>query len=250
MNKIKLEDSNPSAKMITILIAIIILSFQFKIIVTMSVFISCLILMIFFSNAKIKSIAKILFPALFAAFGMFMMGLYYSKNNSITNVNISEISSVSEALTSTISNNLITGLQLGTRILAYAGLGTLFTLTTDKEDFISSLMHQCHLTPKFAYGILAAVHMIPNLGREYKNASFALRTRGLKVGLFSLKPTFAMLVNSIYWSENIAKAMESKGFSDNEKRTYYLNPKVKKSDIIFSIISLLLLIISVIYAPF
>jgi energy-coupling factor transport system permease protein len=249
MNKIKLENWNPSVKMFTILLLIVILSFQFKIYVTMSVFISCLILMIFFSNAKIKSMAKILLPALFASFGMFIMGLYYSKTNSITNVNITEITSVSEALTSTISNNLITALQLGTRILAFAGLGTLFTLTTDKEDFISSLMHQCHLTPKFAYGILAAVHMIPNLGREYKNASFALKTRGLKVGFFSLKPTFAMLVNSIYWSENIAKAMESKGFSDNEKRTYYLNPKVKVLDLVFSSIVLIFIILGIFIAP-
>jgi len=217
----KVENWNPSVKMITILLSVVILSFQYKVYVTMGVFCFSMIMMLFFSNAKLKSIIKILLPAFFAAFGMFMMGLYYSKNNSITAMNISDISSVPYALRAAMSTNLITALQLSSRILAYAGLGIFFALTTDEELFISSLMHQCHLSPKFAYGILAAVHLVPNLGREYKNALFAFRTRGMNVSAFSIKPMFAMLVNSIYWSENIAMAMQSKGFSDNDERTYY-----------------------------
>lgn len=246
----KVENWNPSIKMITILLSVIILSFQYKVCVTMGVFCFCLLAMLFFSNAKIKSIIKILLPALFAAFGMFMMGLYYSKSNSITSMNITQNTSITYALRAAMSTNLLAALQLGSRILAYAGLGSFFALTTDDELFISSLMHQCHLSPKFAYGILAAVHLVPNLGREYKNAIFAFRTRGMKVNFLSLKPIFAMLVNSIYWSENIAMAMESKGFSDNENRTYYIEVKVKRIDIFLSITILFILITSIIFSKF
>lgn len=250
MYKPKCENWNPSIKIITVLLSVIILSFQFKILVSSGVFVLCLITMIFFSNAKKISILKILIPALFAAFGMFMMGLYYSKNSSITKINLSEVSSLPYAVRASMSNNLISAMQLGSRILAYAGLGIFFSLTTDEDSFINSLMHQCHLSPKFAYGILAAVHLVPNIGREYKNALLALRTRGMNVNFLSIKPMFSMLVNSIYWSENIAKAMQSKGFSDNDERTYYRIIKVKLSDYIISITVLVSLFLSIYFAPF
>jgi len=249
LKNLKVERWNPSVKMFTVLLSVILLSFQYKIIVTLGVFLFSLIMMLFFSDARFKSIIKILIPATFAALGMFVMGLYYSKNNSITSMDVSDISSVPYALRAAMSTNLISASQLGSRILAYAGLGIFFSLTTDEEFFISSLMHQCHLSPKFAYGILAAVHLVPNLGKEYKNAVFAFRTRGIRVGVLSLKPVFAMLVNSIYWSENIAMAMQSKGFSDNESRTYYIEPKVGVYDILLSIAVLSLIVFGINSAP-
>ena len=66
-----------------------------------------------------------------------------------------------------MSRNLYTALQLATRLLAYAGLGMLFALSTSGEFFIASLLHQCHLPPRFAYGILAAFHLMPGMVREF-----------------------------------------------------------------------------------
>ena len=250
MKSIKVENWNPSVKMISILLYVIILSFQYKVFVSLGVFTLCLMAMVFFSNAKIKSIFLFLAPAFFAAFGMFMMGLYYSKNASIEASDISQISSIPYTVRAAMSTNLDTAFQLGTRILAYAGLGIFFALTTDRELFISSLIHQCHLSPKFAYGILSSLHLVPNIGKEYKNALFAFRTRGMRVRFFSTKPLFAMLVNSIYWSENIAMAMHSKGFSDNGERTYYIETKVVVGDLILSLALIILLVIGIYYSPY
>lgn len=137
-----------------------------------------------------------------------------------------QLSTVPYAVRAAMSRNLYTALQLATRLLAYAGFGTLFALTTDGEYFISSLMHQCHLPPKFAYGILAAFHLMPNMVKEFRQVKLAFAARGVRTGACSLKPVFTMLVNSIRWSECVAMAMESRGFCGSSERTYYSIPKV------------------------
>ena len=121
--------------------------------------------------------------------------------------------------------------QLATRLLAYAGLGILFALSTEGDFFIASLLHQCRLPPKFAYGILAAFHLMPGMAREYAQVRTAFAARGLKAGPLSMKPVFTMLVNSVRWSESIAMAMESKGFCGDAPRTYYMVPRVHWYDL-------------------
>lgn len=222
----KLEKWNPCIKAVTILVSVIMLSFAYVIPLNLLVFGISLVLLIFFSDAKIKNILAILAPAMIAAFGLFMMGLYYARGNSITSVEMESLSAVPYAVRAAMSQNLETALQLSTRLLAYAGMGIFFALSTDGELFIYSLMHQCRLSPKFAYGILAAFHLMPNMVREYKNVRIAFRVRGVHAGILSLKPMFTMLVNSVRWSESVSMAMESKGFCPDAPRTCYCVPKV------------------------
>jgi energy-coupling factor transport system permease protein len=51
-----------------------------------------------------------------------------------------------------------------------------------------------------------------------------------------MKPVFTMLVNAVRWSESIAMAMESKGFSGESKRSYYSVPRVCVWDILGAVI--------------
>ena len=94
-------------------------------------------------------------------------------------------------------------------------------------------MHQCHLSPKFAYGILAAFHLMPTMARELEEARLAFQVRGVRLPRWSLKPVFAMMVNSVRWSESVAMAMESKGFSGSGTRTYYHVTHVRWYDMVF-----------------
>ena len=128
------------------------------------------------------------------------------------------------------------GLQLCTRVMGYVGLGLLFAMTTPAEDLILSLMHQAHVKPKFAYGILAAFHLIPEIARELEDAKLAYKVRGINVGMLSLKPFFAAMVNCIRWSENLAMAMESKGFDGDGARTFDRTLRVHFYDIIYVVI--------------
>ena len=234
----KLEKLNPSVKIITGMIAVILLSFQYLVSLNLIVFAVSLLLLIFFSDAKLSSIAKILLPAFTAAFGLFMMGLYYARGSSIDAADMANLSTMPYAVRAAMSTNLYTAAQLATRLLAYAGCGVLFSLSTDGELFVASLMHQLHLPPKFAYGVLAAVHLMPNMVREFRQVKLAYRTRGVKVHALSIGPIFTMLVNSIRWSESVAMAMESKGFCGEAERTYYTIPKVHWYDIVCSVLSI------------
>ena len=227
----KLENWNPSVKALTVLVAVILLSFEYLVPLNLLVFGGSLLLLLLFSRARFRSVVTILIPALIAAFGLFMMGLYYARGNTITSVEMESLSAVPYAVRAAMSQNLDTALQLSTRLLAYAGLGILFALTTDGEYFVSSMMHQCHLSPKFAYGILAAFHLMPNMVREFKNVRIAFQVRGIKTGFFSMPVIFTMLVNSVRWSESVALAMESKGFCGEAPRTYYSVPRVHWYDL-------------------
>ena len=146
-------------------------------------------------------------------------------------MDLSSLSAMPYSVRAAMSQNLYTALQLATRLLAYAGLGILFALSTEGDFFIASLLHQCHLPPKFAYGILAAFHLMPGMAREYAQVRTAFAARGLKAGPLSMKPVFTMLVNSVRWSESIAMAMESKGFCGDAPRTYYMVPRVHWYDL-------------------
>lgn len=234
----KLEKLNPSVKAATVLILVILLSFQYLVSLNLTVFLSCLLLTVFFSNAPVRTMLRILIPAFVAALGLFFMGLYYARGNSLTDADLSALSSLPYAVRSAMSTNFHTALQLATRLLAFAGMGAMFALTTDRELFLYSLIHQCRLPSSFAYGILAAVNLMPDMVREFRNVRLAFRVRGVHVGSFSLKPVFTMLVNSIRWSESVAMAMESKGFSRSAPRSYYTIPRLHWYDYLCSVVSI------------
>ncbi len=220
-----LERLNPTVKTATILIAVILLSFQYLVCLNGLVFLLSIGLLLTLSHARPTQVARILLPAFVAASGMFLMGLYYTRGSE---VDLSDLSAVPFAVRAAASRNLHSAAQLATRLLAYAGLGTLFALSTDGQKFLYSLMHQCHLPPKFAYGILAAVHLLPNLTREYRQVKLAYRTRNATTR--SLKPVLTMLVNGIRWSEAVAMAMESKGFCGEAPRTCSITMRVRWYD--------------------
>lgn len=229
----KLENLNPSVKAAAVMIGAILLSFSYLISLNLILFMLCLAGLLFFSNARPSRIGKILIPAFLAAFGLFMMGLLYAKGSSVTDAELTGVSGVPYAVRAAMSQNLRTALQLSTRLLAFAGLGIFFALSTDGEDFIFSLMHQCRLSPKFAYSILAAYNLMPHMMREYQQVRTAFAVRGIPAGPLSMKPLFTMLVNSIRWSSSVAMSMESKGFSGKRNRTFYRIPSVKWYDIVF-----------------
>jgi len=106
------------------------------------------------------------------------------------------------------------GLNMATRFFAFAGLGLLFSITTNPYDLVKSMQKDAKLPRKFAYGILCAINLLPHIRNEYINAKLAFQVRGIKVSAFSIKPVFSMLVNCFRWSEVLSIAMFSKGFHE------------------------------------
>ena len=100
------------------------------------------------------------------------------------------------------------------RFFAFAGLGLLFSLTTNPYDLVKAMQKNAKLPRKFAYGMLCAINLMPYIKSEYNNAKLAFQVRGVRVSAFSIKPVFSMLVNCFRWSEVMSIAMFSKGFHE------------------------------------
>lgn len=226
----KLERLNPSVKAAVCLVGVVLLSFQYLVSLNVSVFVLSLLLLLL-SGISLRRLSKLLLPAALAALGLFITGWFHGK--AVGETELAKIAAMPYAVRAAMSAGLYPALQLATRLLAYAGFGMLFVLTTDGEDFIFSLMHQCRLSPKFAYGILAAVRLLPDLVREYRSVRLAFRARGMQVRWYSLPPVFTMLVNAIRWSQSVAMAMESKGFDGDAPRTHTVIPKIRPADHVF-----------------
>lgn len=227
----KLEKLEPTVKACTGLVCVVLLSFQYLVSLNLAVFVLSLLLLLLCSKARGMQVLKLLTPAFAAAFGLFITGYFHGRG--VQTEDLQKIAAMPYAVRAAMSAGLYPALQLSTRLLAYAGLGMLFVLTTDGEYLIFSLMHRCRLTPKFAYGILAAIRLMPNMVREFKTVRLAFRARGMKIRWYSLPPVFTMLVNSIRWSQCVAMAMESKGFDGDAPRTSCTIPRVRWYDLAF-----------------
>ncbi len=229
-----MKNLNPTYKCMSIIIFAIILSFTFSITINSVVFLTSFILTLTF--AHFKKIILFLLPVAFAAIGLFMTGYFFTSGENHTDYAVSLIANMD-------ISSAYNGLQLSTRIFAYAGVGMLFTFSTDGIAFVYSLQQQLNLSPKYAYGILAAFHLMPNMRREYELSKFALMTRGGHTNI--LAPITIMFVNAIRNAEHLSLAMESKGFEPESNRTHYHEYQINCFDILFLVvpnISLLLVI--------
>lgn len=229
----RLETVNPSVKVITGLVSVIMLSFTYFVTLNVCVFLISMLLLTLCTRAGVGQACKFLLPAAVAALCLFVTG--FACNSGTDAAQMKQIAAMPYAVRSAMSTDLYSALQLSTRLLAYAGLGILFTLSTDGEELIFSLIHQCHMSVKFAYGILAAVHLLPTMVREYRAVRLTFLARGMRTSWFSMRPVFTMLVNAIRWSGAVAMAMESKGFCPDMPRTYAYIPKVRWYDYLYAL---------------
>jgi energy-coupling factor transporter transmembrane protein EcfT len=182
------------------------------------------------SRVSLPRLLKALFPVALAAFGLFMTGFIFSSDSGTVIV-----SNLDNGIV--YSSSIGDGLLLSTRILVFAGLGLAFSFTTNMQDFIYSLEQQFRMPKHFAYGILAAFHLLPMMPYEFKKISHAFLARGQRFFPFSPKVLVPFMIKSIRWSESLAIAMESKGFSQGGSRTSLRVIQVRWFDYGFVILS-------------
>lgn len=212
---------NPACKFIGILIPTVLLLLFYKPVLNFSIFLLCIFLVLC-SRCNLKVLAGAMIPIGLSALALFFTGYRFPGQ-----------SHLAQGYGFFGSDAVWNGLQLSSRALAFAGLGLLFVMTTDRMELIRSARQQFHLPVKFAYGLLAAWGMAPNMIREYSRARAAFRARGLSPAPWSpalLKP---LLIKTVRWSEELAAAMESKGFGGSRKRTEYYVMRLKLRDYLF-----------------
>ena len=111
------------------------------------------------------------------------------------------------------------GLALAARVVAIASVGAVFTLTTDSTRLADSLVQQARVSPRFAYGALAAYQAIPRFGEDLASLRQARRVRGLAGG-WHPGLLLGVLVLAIRHGDRMALAMDARAFGSGA-RTFY-----------------------------
>ncbi|SLL33246.1 cobalt ABC transporter [Mycobacteroides abscessus subsp. abscessus] len=128
------------------------------------------------------------------------------------------------------------GLLIALRMLAFVTIGLLFTTTTNLYVLMMSLIHQWKLSPKWAYGMLAGFRCIPMFQSDLAQLKEAHRIRGYKhSGTWKAFFRYAvpLITQAIRRSEQMAIAMEVRGFTGERDRTYYQKTIITSYDYLY-----------------
>ncbi len=109
-------------------------------------------------------------------------------------------------------------LGLVARIAAVAATGAAFALTTSATGLADSLVQQARLSPRFAYGALAAYEAVPGLAADFATLRDARRLRGLPA--WYPRILVGLLVRAIRHADQLAVAMDARGFGTAPRTTY------------------------------
>jgi len=135
------------------------------------------------------------------------------------------------------AEGVASGLALTARALAFGAGSLFFVTTTAPTDLVLSLIHQMRLSPRLAYGILAAYRFVPLLEAELAQIRAAHRLRGVGEGKGVrgkvqqiYRYTIPLLASAIRKSDRVAVAMESRAFTGERGRSYYRVLRIDRSD--------------------
>jgi energy-coupling factor transport system permease protein len=136
------------------------------------------------------------------------------------------------------AETLANGLGLVLRLIAIFLAGILATATSDPTETADALIQQAHVSPRFAIGVLAALRLVPLLGREWVTIGLARRARGVEAGRSPVAAlrlggtrVMALLVAAIRRASRMAMAMEARGFGARECRTIARPQRITAADV-------------------
>ncbi|KRM41832.1 energy-coupling factor transporter transmembrane protein EcfT [Lentilactobacillus parafarraginis] len=187
---------NPGMKLLLVVLIALEISF------TQSLVVNCILIAVCFvyimvKRMNFKTLFMLIFWPMFPAVGLFVSQWLYG------------------------SAGIHFAWVLFTRIYAYVFLGATFTLTSSITDLALTLEQDFRLPSKFAYGVLAAFNLMPKIREEVQIIKTSALMRGEVFHVWSPKLYFKAILSSIQWSQNLAEAMTSHGFVEDEPRTHY-----------------------------
>jgi energy-coupling factor transport system permease protein len=158
-------------------------------------------------SVRIESLVKSIAPLWVAALGIGLFNALYSTSNgdpsAATFVGLGPF-----RMTVLAASN---GFALALRVIAIASVGAVFTLTTDPTRLADALVRQARVSPRFAYGALAAYQAIPRFAEDLATLRQARRIRGLR-GSWHPRLLVALLVLAIRHGDRMALAMDARAF--------------------------------------
>ena len=192
----------------------------------------------------LRSLRGAAFLAIFIFATNFIIGYFYPTQS------IEIIGSVD-----TVTEYLILlerSLAMTLRFVVLIASFSVFFLTTS-PDHLGLALQQSHVPYEFCFAFTTAVRFVPVLADEAQTIMDAQKARGLELerGNFLKRVRnyipilIPLIVNAIRRSLELAEAMESRAWGASEKRTNLYVLKLKRTDYILAIVTVLMLVLAI-----
>lgn len=186
---------NPSLKFILVFIISLEISIKASLI-TNTIVIACALFYLIIKRIKLKTLLLVLLIPFIAAFTVFATLYWFSDKP-----------------------DHYYAWVLSSRIYVYILTISCLVQTTTSTQLIRSFEQNLHLPSKFAYGVLAALNIIPEIKLSVKKSRTAALMRGIYLSFWSPMLYFKAILAALIYSENLAQAMESHGYVEGKKRS-------------------------------
>lgn len=201
---------NPSFKFLLALVISLEISLKSSV-TTNFLIIGCSLVYLLYKRVKLKNLLISLLVPLIAAFTVFGTLYWFAPQPNLENA-----------------------LSLSSRIYVYTLTIYCVSIGTTPEELARSFEQNFHLPSKFAYGVLAALNIVPRMREAVKQIRIAGMMRGVYLSFWSPVLYFKAILVALNSAENLAQGMESHGFQEDKKRSVIVAVAVKKSDIILT----------------
>ncbi|GAJ26458.1 transmembrane component [Liquorilactobacillus sucicola DSM 21376 = JCM 15457] len=128
----------------------------------------------------------------------------------------------------------------GSRVYAYLLLGSMLTLTVPVKEILISLSIHIKLSETFVYGLLASFNLLPRIRQQFKLIQYSAQMRGKSYRPWQPALYLRIIIVALHWSEDLAEAMSSQGFSEGFPRTRTFNDPLPRWQWGFAIIVIML----------
>ena len=207
---------NPSFKFFLALIISIEISLKSSLLTNLLIIFFTIIYLIY-KHIKVKNLLLTLLMPLIAAFTVFATLYWFAPQPNLQNA-----------------------LSLSSRIYVYTLTIYCVSIGTTATELARSFEQNFHLPSKFAYGVLAALNIVPRMKEAVKQIRTAGMMRGVYLSFWSPVLYFKAILVALNSAENLAQGMASHGYRESAQRSIIVPVPVQKSDWLKSIVILFL----------
>ena len=207
---------NPSFKFFLALIISIEISLKSSLLTNLLIIFLSIIYLIY-KHIKVKNLLLTLLMPLIAAFTVFATLYWFAPQPNLQNA-----------------------LSLSSRIYVYTLTIYCVSIGTTATELARSFEQNFHLPSKFAYGVLAALNIVPRMKEAVKQIRTAGMMRGVYLSFWSPVLYFKAILVALNSAENLAQGMASHGYRESAQRSIIVPVPVQKSDWLKSIVILFL----------
>ena len=207
---------NPSFKFFLALIISIEISLKSSLLTNLLIIFFTIIYLIY-KHIKVKNLLLTLLMPLIAAFTVFATLYWFAPQPNLQNA-----------------------LSLSSRIYVYTLTIYCVSIGTTATELARSFEQNFHLPSKFAYGVLAALNIVPRMKEAVKQIRTAGMMRGVYLSFWSPVLYFKAILVALNSAENLAQGMASHGYRESAQRSIIVPVPVQKSDWLKSTVILFL----------